>query len=92
MVRGIDSEEQANLSDIRNYYTSEALLGNEEIAKDNRLNEILEAAVFRGKQDGAAFTSQMTKAYMLDGNMDHALRFFEGEVQKRRTLKEAEKE
>jgi hypothetical protein len=45
--------------------------------------ELLKQAVYEGKeQSGAGYITAMTKAHLKDGAIDHALKFFESEVQK----------
>jgi hypothetical protein len=59
--------------------------------------QLVENAVFQnntGSAEGesAAYLTSMTKAYMKDGNMDHALSFFEGGFQKRVKQRKAQEE
>ena len=92
LVRDFDSEADAKRSDIRSYYLSECLLENPEIAGDNNLNSLIKDAVFKDRKEGAGFVSAMVKAYMKDGNIEHALSFFEQQIQSRRELKQNEEE
>jgi len=62
--------------DIRNYYMSDCLL---KMDTDKRY-QLLRDAVFKEHTQGAAYVCSMTKAYMLDGNVDHGLKFFESEM------------
>ena len=42
--------------------------------------QLIEGAVFQNgaaESDSAAYLTSMTKAFMKDGNIDHALKFFE---------------
>ena len=46
VVQGFDSEEQARISDIRNYYMSDTLISMEDLGAHS--NEIVSKAVFQG--------------------------------------------
>ena len=86
MVKGYNSESEAKLSEIRNYYMSDSLL--DMPLKDSHYNEILEQAVFESSaNESAAYLVSKTKAFLKDGSVDHALKFFEEGIQKRRQQK-----
>ena len=52
---------------------------------DANYNDVLEKAVFEnGQKDSAAYLTAMTKAFFKDGNVEHALKFFEQGIQNRR--------
>jgi len=89
VVSGYSDEKQAQLSEIRNYYMSDALVS---LPGTNNVHEILDKAVFEDKKDGAAYTASMTKALFKDGSIDNALSFFESQIQKRREVKEDQEE
>ena len=82
LVEGLETEEQARLSDIRNYYMSDCLLTLEKSGKP--YYDVIKKAVFQSEQaKGAAYVASMTKAYFKDGNAQTALDFFEKEIQAR---------
>lgn len=53
---------------------------------DSNYYQLLEQAVFKDKSDSPAYLTSMTKAYFKDGNVDHALKFFESGIHKRREM------
>jgi len=93
MVRG-SGEAAVEKSEIRNYYMSDALLQVPLDAKKDgggqHYYSLLERAVFEDKDsaDSAAYLLSMTKAYLKDGNVDHALKFFEEGIQSRREIRQ----
>jgi hypothetical protein len=83
MVRGYETENDSKLSEIRNYYMSDSLL--DMPLKEAHYNEVLDKAVFETKGvESAAYLASMTKAYLKDGSIEHALKFFEEGIQSRR--------
>lgn len=85
LVRGFDSAEAATRSDIRSYYLSECLLNHPGV--EGSTYDLIQKAVFAGRKDGASYLSSMVKAHLKDGSTEHALKFFEEQIQKRRILK-----
>lgn len=55
---------------------SEAILSLKDLGSNN-YNTLLSEAVYKNNQDGGAYITSMTKAYLKDGNKEHALKFFE---------------
>jgi hypothetical protein len=58
---------------------------------------LLEEAVFSSNQNDNAsvspcYITQMTKAYFKDGNIDHALKFFEQNIKKLKDIKNTREE
>lgn len=88
VVRGFESEEAASRSDIRSYYLSECLLSHPDV--QGGTYNLIQKAVFADRKDGASYVSSMVKAHLKDGSIDHALKFFEEQIQKRRVIKENE--
>lgn len=77
---------QGKSSEIRDYHMSDALL-QAELGKDSSGNNqhyysLIDQAVFEdsSSKDSAAYLVSMTKAYLKDGNVDHALKFFEAGI------------
>ena len=63
-------------------------LANQEASEIGNYYALLEKAVFHnnqgeGESESSAYLTSMTKAFMKDGNIDHALKFFEDGFQKR---------
>jgi len=92
LVKDYETEAQAQDSDIRSYYMSDSLLdmplSNQTASESGNYYQLLEKAVFHnnqgeGESESAAYLTSMTKAFMKDGNIDHALKFFEDGFQKR---------
>ena len=84
IVKGYSSEEDASKSEIRNYYMSDSIM--DLPLGDSNYYQLLEQAVFKDKSDSPAYLTSMTKAYFKDGNVDHALKFFESGIHKRREM------
>lgn len=63
------------------------------MARPATYNDLVDKAVFQGgDKDSSAYLSSMVKAFMKDGNVDHALQFFEEQIKHRRNLKAKEEE
>ena len=88
LVKGYDSEEEANKSEIRNYHFSSNLLGLG-LKGGNNYHTVLEQSVFENtpKDNSLAYLTSMTKAYLKDGSKDYALTFFHEGIEKRRASK-----
>ena len=71
-------------SEIRDYYLSDTLLQ----MPSGEYHELVKKAVYDSKeQQTAGYVTAMTKAHLKDGSVDHALRFFEAEIGKLRSLR-----
>lgn len=88
IVSGYASAEEAKLSDIRNYYLSDALLALPSPGADKTYHELLEEGVFQGQGHGHAYLTAMTKAYLKDGSVEYALKFFQEGVAQQLEQKE----
>jgi hypothetical protein len=88
IVKGYDSEATALKSEIRNYYMSDSLMDLPLASSGNHYYKLLEQAVFPEGSSSPAYLASMTKAYLRDGNVDHALKFFESGIHKRRQMSE----
>lgn len=72
-------------TEIKSYYLSDTLL---QIPSSTHYYELVKKAVFDDKEpSNAGYVTAMTKAHFKDGSIDHALRFFEKEVQKLKEVK-----
>ena len=91
LVSGYDSEQSASASEIRNYYMADSLM-DLPLSNDNHYYQLLEQAIFQDKTDAPSCITSMTKAYFMDGNVDHALKYFEGGIVKRREMSEKQEE
>ena len=91
IVQGYASPEATKSSDIRNYYMSDSLL-EMPLSGDNHYYQVLQKAVFTEAQSTPAQLASMTKAYLKDGNVDHALSYFEQGIQERRKQAEGQEE
>lgn len=77
IVEGYSTPQEAVKSDIRTFYMSESILSHPELAQSNNYNDLVDNAVFQNTdKESAAYLSSMVKAFMKDGNVDHALSFF----------------
>lgn len=78
--------------DVRNYYLSDALI-QMPLGQGNHYYDLLQEAVFKEtNQESACYITQMTKAYIQDGNSDHAVKFFNQSLKKLQELKENREE
>lgn len=77
MVKGYSSQEDAKLSDIRNYYLSDSLLAFPQPGAGQTYHELLQQGVFQDQGHGHAYLTAMTKAHFKDGSVDYALKFFQ---------------
>ena len=73
-------------SEIRSYYLAESLLS---MPSKEHYHELLSKAVYNGKDltGNAGYITNMTKAHLKDGAIDHAIKYFTGEVSKVKDLK-----
>jgi hypothetical protein len=91
LVNGYDSEQSASTSEIRNYYMADSLM-DLPLSRDNHYYQLLEQAVFQSKTESPSCLTSMTKAYFMDGNTDHALKYFEAGIVKRREMSEKQED
>jgi hypothetical protein len=68
-------------SEIRTHYLAESLLA---MPSTEHYHELVSKAVYQGKdlQGNAGYITNMTKAHLKDGAIDHAIKFFSSEVAK----------
>lgn len=73
-------------SDIREFYMADTLLS---LPSKEHYYELVKKAVYSNSQEAhAGYITAMTKAHFKDGAVEHAMKFFEGEVAKLRDIKQ----